>query len=115
MTAQGGAYQSDDGAQAGGGSPHLPAFRDPDLALFDQYQPDPDWPRPDRFAGWDIANWCRLGVYEGDEGLHLTVSTRDADYTRSVTAEQVESFANNLSALLRALRKYPKPEPEETP
>lgn len=87
---------------------YRPVMHDPDLALFDQYDPDAEDPRPERYAGWDVANWCRVGVYEDTDGLHIAVSTRDKDYVRSVTDEQVQEFAHNLLALLRARRKYPR-------
>lgn len=103
MNAPSGVCESGPDHDAGQAEPtgaHQPVMADPDLSLYLDWPTDEE--HPERFAGWDVAQWCRVGVYEDEHGLHLTVSTRDKDYTRAVTAEQVERFASHLRMLVAA-------------
>lgn len=81
----------------------LPVFADPEVTIC---AADPQFETPpEDHVRWSIAHWCAINYSEdfdqiGDgRGLHITVSTRDANFIRTVTPDQLRAHAQHLIGL----------------
>lgn len=82
-----------------------PVMRDPDCG---PYVTDDDCRPLEDGVGWDLSGQCRVTFSPEPHGLEVTVSTSGEEQemgitVRSVTADQIRSYAYKLLALVEGV------------